>query len=164
MKCKQFRENLPDWLTNRLAPRFNAEMGAHSATCSTCADIEQEERRLRTVWQNIPSLPSPDLLPRLTDRLNAIRPAPGPRWNAYLTVAGTACAMAAAAWLYVGGVGRQAISYQREPIVSQTLSSPPLEDMLEGVRWRSSDEWDASREPPVYDVQMRSLLLVKEIK
>ncbi|MBC7805173.1 MAG: hypothetical protein H7145_03385 [Akkermansiaceae bacterium] len=163
MKCEQFRANLPDWLTNRLAPHHHADMTAHSAACPTCADCEREERRLRAAWQDLPARHTLNLLPRLTDRLSD-NSAPRPRWGAYFTVAGTACVLAASAWLYVGRIGPAPVSYPAESVIAQSLGSPPLEDMLEGVRWRSSGEWDAQSEPLDHDVQMRSLLLGKETK
>lgn len=158
MTCKRFQRDLPDWVTGRLDPQRQGEMEAHRAQCVTCSQQECEERALDVAWQNLPTPPTPNLLPRLEGRLQALRPTPHPRWDIYFTATGMACAVLAVIWLSVGG-SRQITHRPTEVVTTPPQSTPPLDEMLEDVRWRSSDQWEARREPPPYNEEMRQLLV-----
>lgn len=166
MNCTQFRRNLPDWITERLEAGRQAEMIKHRAACPECARCEVVERDLRAAWQNLPAPPAPDLWPRLHARLQAAAaPAPRSRPATRLAFVGSVCAaLAVAIWLPFAG-GRGAETAAKRPanvVVALPDEHPPLEEMLEGVRWQSSEERETSLEPPAYSEEMRAALLVGE--
>jgi anti-sigma factor RsiW len=103
MNCRRFERQTADWVSRRLSPKCAEEMEAHQKTCDACARAALAERELGERWRGgvessvTPDLSTPDLWPRLAQRLEeagqnkARKPwgAGRPRWAlaAVLTLA-----------------------------------------------------------------------------
>lgn len=127
MKCRDFDENLMDWVAGKLPEHLAAAMSAHSRLCASCARLEAEERALRLRWQ---SLPDPGAPPDLWLRLSArLEQKPARRWRfALRPVWMTGATLAAAAsltlvvWLRFQAPPTARVDAPR-PAVQQTASS-----------------------------------------
>lgn len=95
MKCREFDENLMDWVAGKLPEPLAAAMSEHSRLCASCARLEAQERSLRLRWQ---SLPDPGVPPDLWLRLAArLEQKPARRWRFALRPVWRTGAMLAAA-------------------------------------------------------------------
>ena len=80
MKCKQFENDIADWLKSRLPGDRASLMEQHAASCSDCSEAVEFERRLMKAWDTVPvTYPIPELWPAIAAKLE--RPAARPRFG-----------------------------------------------------------------------------------
>ncbi|MGO8670417.1 MAG: hypothetical protein ACLQVD_03490 [Capsulimonadaceae bacterium] len=101
MKCQDFDNLLPEWLSGRLSAEMADRMAAHESRCTLCARLASDEAGLRNRWSTWEQDERiPDLWPRIQSRIDrepqtSVRspgfrlwlPLPATRWA-------TACAFA----------------------------------------------------------------------
>ncbi len=75
MNCRQFENDLPDWIADRLPARQAERMQAHHAACPACRQAALDERALRQRWQDaLPTAAMAPVWPRLAQRLDSAPP------------------------------------------------------------------------------------------
>ena len=96
MKCREFRNDLSDWLSGRLAAGDAGRMGSHEAECAECAESAAGERELAAWLRSAPE-PEPcrDLWPDVRSRLEMRVRKPAGILVRWVALAGATAAAAA---------------------------------------------------------------------
>jgi anti-sigma factor RsiW len=117
MNCRQFNKQVSDFAGGRLSSDMAARMSAHRDSCPACAQLDSDERSLRSAWS---AMPEPQLevslWPRIALQLET-PPAPArrPIFRPIFAYAGTLVVGAAAAFMLFRGPAVQVNPYTSQP-------------------------------------------------
>ena len=95
MNCRNFQQNIADYVAERLSSQEREQMLVHSRACVVCQQALLEETALRSLFSTgTPQKEMPDLWPQVAARLPLVRPAPRfPRMWVYRSGFATAAAL-----------------------------------------------------------------------
>ena len=113
MNCRQFNKQVSDFAGGRLSSDTAARMSAHRDKCPACAQLDSEERSLRSAWN---AMPEPQLevslWPRIALQLETpAAPARRPIFRPIFAYVGTLAVGAAAAFVLFRGPAVQMNPY-----------------------------------------------------